>query len=187
MVAMKIRYLVFIALMQAMASVFSVTAEAADLTFFVGGVKSGSINYHDVKTSLDGSPIYGARVGAKLVRFLGMEHSVAFSSDYLFPRKAAAIKDANGFVYNGNLIIEIPANGVVPFVTAGVGLMHQYGDEDLPVGTKFAVNYGGGVKFPSLAGPVGLRFDIRGYRAGVVSNKLNMIEVSGGVIISLRR
>ena len=72
--------------------------------------------------------------------------------------------------------------------TGGVGLIHQYGSPDLPVGTKFAVNYGGGLKFPRLVGPLGLRFDARGYTAVDTSgSSLNMLEVTAGVLLSIGR
>jgi hypothetical protein len=164
---------------------FAASSQAADLTFFVGGANPGSTDYHDVKTSLDNSPIYGFRFATNIVPYFGLEHTLAFSSDYLFPHSISAIKDANGFVYNSNLIFNIPVGKVVPYLTAGAGLLHQYGDDDLPVGTEFAFNYGGGLKFPRLIGPLGLRFDMRGYRAGAVSGKLNIFEVSGGVLISI--
>jgi hypothetical protein len=63
-------------------------------------------------------------------------------------------------------------------------VIHQYGDTSEPVGTKFALNYGGGLKFPHVAGPLGLRVDLRGYRAGIVSTDLNLFEISGGVLLS---
>ena len=50
------------------------------------------------------------------------------------------------------------------------------------IGTKFALNYGGGVKLMP-AGPVGLRGDVRGYTlTGVQGHKLNAVEVSLGVV-----
>ena len=158
--------------------------KAADLTFYIGGVKPGSISYHNVQTSLDSSPIFGFRLGTSFVPFFGTEHTLAFSSDYLFPR-STSIKEAKGFVYNSNLIFNIPAKIAVPYITAGAGLIHQYGHLDMPVGTRFAFNYGGGLKFPRVAGPLGLRFDVRGYRAGAISNKLNLFEMSGGVMLSI--
>jgi hypothetical protein len=182
---MKTRFALRIAQALVMTFFLALPLQAADLTFFVGGAKPGSINYHDVKTSLDASPIFGFRLGTKVVPFFGLEHTLAFSSDYLFPHNVPAIKDAKGFVYNSNLIFNIPVGNVVPYFTVGAGLIHQYGDNDMPVGTKFAFNYGGGLKFPHLAGPLGLRFDMRGYRAGVISNKLNILEISGGVLISI--
>jgi len=166
---------------------FSVAAysSAADLTFFVGGVNPGSISYKDVKTSLDSSPVYGLRLATNVVPAFGLEHTLGFSSDYLYPHNISEIRDANGFVYNSNLIFNIPAGRVVPYLTAGVGVLHQYGDHDMPGGTRFAVNYGGGLKFPRLIGPLGLRFDMRGYRVGSVSNKLNIFEATGGILLSL--
>lgn len=119
---------------------------------------------------------------------LGLEHTLAFSSDYLFPSNISAITNAKGFVYNSNLIINVPSHRMVPFVTAGLGLIHQYGSPNLPVGTKFAFNYGGGLKFPKLLGPLGLRFDARGYTAtGIFSQHLNIFEVTGGVLINFGR
>jgi hypothetical protein len=129
--------------------------------------------------------MYGFRIGTNFVRFFGMEHTLAFSSDYLFPHSVAEIKSAKGFVYSSNMIFNIPIGKLVPYVTAGAGLLHQYGDNDMPVGTKFAFNYGGGVKRPRLIGPLGVRFDLRGYRAGVISNKLNILEISGGILLSI--
>lgn len=161
--------------------------QAADLTFFVGGVKPGSITRNNVETSLDSSPVWGLRLGTSFVPFFGMEHTLAFSSDYLFPRGISSIREARGFVYSSNLMFNLPVGNVVPYVTAGAGLLHQYGDADLPVGTKFAFNYGGGLKFPRLIGPLGVRVDLRGYRAGVFSNKLNIFEMSGGVTLSMGR
>jgi hypothetical protein len=157
---------------------------ASDLTFFVGGLNPGTISYKDVKTSLDKSPVYGFRLATTFVPKFGLEHTLAFSSDYLFPHNVSAIKDANGFVYNSNLILNMPIGKIIPYLTAGAGLLHQYGDRDMPVGTRFAFNYGGGLKFPRLIGPLGLRFDMRGYRAGIVSNKMNILEVTGGALIS---
>ncbi len=167
-----------------MAPLFAVRSQAADLTFFVGGVNPGAITYRDIKTSLDNSPVFGIRLGTYFVSSFGMEHTLAFSSDYLFPKGLSDFSEAKGFVYNSNLIINLPVGRVVPYLTAGVGLLHQYGDSDLPVGTRLAFNYGGGLKFPNLAGPLGFRFDMRGYSAGAFSNKLNMLEVSGGILFS---
>jgi hypothetical protein len=163
---------------------FAAHLEASDVTFFIGGVQPGSISYHNVKTSLDSSPVYGFRLATNFVPLFGMEHTLAFSSDYLFPQNTS-IKEAKGFVYNSNLIFNIPVGIAVPYITAGAGLIHQYGDSDMPVGTKFAFNYGGGIKFPRLAGPLGVRVDLRGYSAGTFSNRVNLFEISGGILLSI--
>lgn len=163
---------------------FAAPLRAADLTFFVGGVNPGSIDYKGVKTALDGGPVYGFRFATNIVPYFGIEHTLGFSSDYLFPHKISSIRDAKGFVYSTNMILNIPAGSIVPYFTAGAGLLHQYGDRDMPVGTRFAFNYGGGLKFPRMIGPLGLRFDMRGYRAGTVSNKVNILEVTGGALLS---
>ena len=157
----------------------------SDLTVFVGGVKPGAASSGGEKISLDGSPIFGLRLKNDIVPLFGMEHTLAFSSDFLFPRGIQSVTDAKGFVLNSNLIITIPVGKSAPYITAGIGLIRQYGSADLPVGTKFASNYGGGVKFPRLAGPLGVRFDVRGYRAtGIFSGGLNIFEASAGLLLS---
>ncbi len=163
-------------------------SRSADLTGYVGAVMPGKLAYGNLTDAgLERSPIYGVRLGWNFVPMLGMEHTFAFSSDYLFPRNLL-ITESKGFVYNGNLIVSIPLGHTVPYATAGLGLIHQYGSPGEPVGTKFAVNYGGGLKLPGLWGPFGLRFDARGYTAtGILSTRLNMFEVSGGVLLSFGR
>jgi hypothetical protein len=171
-------------------AVFFMTAplRAADFTFFVGGAMPGAVTYANAKTALDKSPVFGVRLATNFVPSFGLEHTLGFSSDYLFPRNLSAIRDAKGFIYNSNLILNFPMKikYFVPYVTAGAGVLHQYGDADLPVGTKFAFNYGGGVKLSHLAGPLGARLDMRGYRAtGVFSTSLNLFEISGGILLSM--
>ena len=164
-------------------------ASAADLSLFVGGVMPGTVEVEDVEASLDNSPVYGFRFRSDFVPSFGMEHTLAFSSDYLFPSGASSGGDTRGVAFNSNLILDIPVRvrRAVPFLTAGVGFLRQYGDAPRPVGTRFAVNYGGGVKLPRLVGPVGLRFDLRGIRAGAVTNTLDMLELSAGLTVPLGR
>lgn len=166
------------------AFLFALPVKAGDLTFFVGGDIPGTIEYKGSEIIPDNSPVYGFRLGINFVPFFGMEHTLAFSSDYLFPGGAQDVGNAKGVIYNSNLIFNIPVGKAVPYFTVGAGLIHQYGDGDMPVGTAFAFNYGGGLKFPRLFGPFGMRFDMRGYRAGGISNKLNMLEISAGAMIS---
>jgi hypothetical protein len=164
------------------------SAFPSDLTVFIGGVNPGEVASDGKNISLDGSQIFGFRLNNDIVPLFGMEHTLAFSSDFLFPRGIPSVTEAKGFVLNSNLIITVPVVKSDPYITAGIGLIRQYGSADLPVGTKFAVNYGAGVKFPRLAGPLGLRLDARGYRAtGILSGGLNIFEVSAGLLLSFGR
>lgn len=166
----------------------AVHAQAADLTVYVGGVSPGDLNLDGVRTALDGSPILGVRLGTYFVPQFGLEHTLGFSPDYLFPSNSSSVKNSKGVIFNSNLILNLSRGRVVPYATAGIGLIHQYGSDELPLGTSFAVNYGGGLKFARLFGLLGLRFDARGYTAtGFVSHKLTMLEISGGLLISLGR
>jgi len=169
-------------------------ARASDISFFVGAEMPGSIE----EIPLDNGPVYGIRFGSNFIRYLGLEHTLAISSDFMFPSNNecgdsesmhSCWEESKGFIYSSNLMLNFPDidSRMVPFLTAGVGLIHQYGDRNLPVGTKLAFNYGGGVKFPNLAGPLGARADFRGYRAGVISKSVNMFELSIGLMVSFGR
>jgi len=173
---------------------FAGIATASDISIFVGAELPGSVRHDGVKTPLDNGPVYGVRIGNDFSRYFGMEYTLAVSPDYLFPTvnkltdEAERVREARGFLGSGNLVMNFPDVGeLFPFLTAGVGLVHQYGDRNLPVGTKFAFNYGGGVKFPNLVGPLGARVDLRGYRAGMFSKKVDIVELSLGLMISFGR
>jgi len=92
-----------------------------------------------------------------------------------------------------NLVLNAPIKRFVPYATVGVGLTTSKRILLAPLqllnlqefGTKLAVNYGGGLKLTNLACPVGLRFDVRGYTLhDVFSQRMNIMEVSGGIMFS---
>jgi hypothetical protein len=157
---------------------------AQDLTLFVGGNMPGDLERDGGKIRLDNGPVWGFRLRWGFIPLLGFEQTVAFSPDYLFP-KDTSVPDSKGFICNSNLILQLPTGRIVPYGTFGIGLIWQYGSPNLPVGAEFAFNYGGGLKFPRMWGPFGLRFDARGYTVPeVLSTKLNMFELSAGLLIS---
>lgn len=64
-------------------------------------------------------------------------------------------------------------------------MITTWGESLRDFGTKFTFNYGGGVKLTNLAGPVGVRFDIRGYSVpSVFDQTLNFVEGTVGVLFS---
>ncbi len=158
--------------------------QATDLTFYVGGIKPGDIRSGPFRLPLDGGVIIGARVSTSFIPMLGLEHTFGYSPDFLVPPNRPDLEDAKGFLYNTNLIVNIPLGKITPYATAGVGFIWQYGAEDPPVGAEFAFNYGGGLKW-KLFGPAGIRIDARGYTTTRVrDSRLNMFEMSAGVFVS---
>src|SRR5215831_2412770 len=101
---------------------------------------------------------FGIRVSHGNV--IGGEHTIAYAPNFLSA-------DSKAIIYNSNILVQAPLPKIRPYVTGGLGAVFSWGTENGiaalgNVGTRFAVNYGGGVKvFP--AGPIGVRFDIRGY------------------------
>ena len=143
---------------------------------------------------------FGIRFGHGKV--FGGEHTIAYAPNFLEANTKAII-------YNSDVLIQAPLPKAKPYVTAGMGSIFSFGTDDSgrpsigKIGSKFAINYGGGVKVLP-AGPVGLRFDIRGYLIPSVkfnlpsitnpaqtvqtqSQTLNMLEAGFGIIFAFGR
>src|SRR5512141_2955055 len=102
---MTIRFVAALALAVLFLFASAAAAKAADFTVFVGGVKPGKLTISNVRTSLDSSAVYGFRLSTNFVPLFGMEHTLAFSSDFLFPHTETQFQSAKGFVYSSNLIV----------------------------------------------------------------------------------
>ena len=158
------------------AGVCSGAGLAADITLFGGVQNPGKLTINNVTRNPELGGVFGARFSGGTV--IGFEQTLAFSPDFLESSRWA-------FNAQSNLHVGIPVGRVVPYATAGVGLITTFGDSVLDIGTKFAVNYGGGVKLRKLAGPLGMRFDVRGYSVpSVFSQTLNFVEGSVGLLFS---
>lgn len=156
---------------------------ASDLTFYVGGINPGNLHSGARQVNLDGGAVYGFRFNMNFIPTVGLEQTFGFSSNFLAPSGLPDGQDSNGFIYNANVIVNIPLKNFTPYATAGAGLIWQHGSDNLPVGGEFALNYGGGIKW-KLFGPTGLRFDVRGYTTTKVhDDSLNMFEASAGFFV----
>jgi hypothetical protein len=158
----------------------AIPAHANDLTLFGGFQKPGDITLDTaVQEGIDFAlkprdfGVFGIRSSRGDV--VGSEHTFAYAPNFLESR-------AKALVINTNILIQAPLYVIRPYATAGLGAIHTFGDGPGDVGTKFAVNYGGGIK---LAGRAGVRLDVRGYTVpGVHSQTLNVLEVSLGVVFT---
>jgi hypothetical protein len=163
---------------------------AGQVSFFGGYLNPGELSVANVRSGLDfhGTALYGARLEHDFLKILGVEQNFAFSprifDGTIFPSGAKGA-DARGFLYSSNLVLNIPLGRFVPFATGGIGLVRPWNIDPNPLGTKFAGNFGGGVKLERLAGPIGLRFDARGWTVpDYFGETLNIFEVSGGVTLT---
>lgn len=162
--------------------IMSVPAFAADLTLFGGYQHDGKITLNSVKgststaTAILKNPfnvgVFGLRFGSG--KTWGHEETIAYAPNFIDSNSKALI-------INSNLMLTAPSPVVKPYVTAGAGTFVVRGTGISDIGTKFALNYGGGVKVMPT-GPVGIRADVRGYTiTGVSGHKLNVFEASLGV------
>ena len=169
----------------------SALAKDIDVTAFAGVQRQGKLTFESAPNLIQtinstSFGVFGGRIGHGHI--FGGEHTFAYSPNFID-------NGTKTFIYNSNVILQAPLPVIRPYGTAGLGLMHISGENSLVVsGTKFAINYGGGVKFlPS--GPVGLRVDVRGYSVlstefrvfGTQSRRTDFVEASIGVIFAIRK
>jgi len=192
----KVQFFIFGCAFAVLILLTSLTAQAADIDISVfGGVqRQGKLTLNNAPgTSLNliqtinstGFGVFGGRISHG--RIIGGEHTLAFSPNFID-------SDTKAVIYNSNLLLQAPLPVVRPYGTLGLGLINTSGSGLGVFGTKFAINYGGGIKFMP-AGPVGLRFDVRGYSVpsvefrvfSPVSQRIDFLEASVGVVFSLRK
>jgi len=164
----------------------AVSVHAADFTIFGGMQHPGKLTLRSVIDNTTTIPLDPRNFGTFGIRgsqgrVFGNEHTLAYSPNFISSENSAII-------YNSNLMVQVPLDAVRPYVTAGLGTVYIRGETTSALeevtGAKFAINYGGGVKF-TLAGPLGAQFDARGYSLwGVQSERLNVLEVSVGLVFS---
>ncbi|HYK88727.1 MAG TPA: hypothetical protein VE398_08155, partial [Acidobacteriota bacterium] len=122
-------------------------ARAADLTLYTGYLNPGGLSFSNIVNGLEirGSAIYGARFETDFHKIIGLEHTIAFSPNLLQSNIFPISTEVHGFLYHSNLVLNVPIGHMVPYATAGMGLLTPYGPGFKPFGTRFAFNYGGGL------------------------------------------
>jgi hypothetical protein len=167
-------------LLASLLALMSQPSLAGDVTLFAGIQNPGKLTIANIPRDTATGGVFGARFGGG--RVVGFEQTVAYSPKFLESGRRA-------FNTQSNFVVNIPTTvRVTPYGTVGIGVITTFGDsirdfED--IGAKFTVNYGGGLKFRNLAGPMGLRVDVRGYSVpSVFDQTLNFVEASIGVLFS---
>ena len=164
---------------------------AQDFTIFGGFQNPGAITLSSGVSGV-GSAVGQARVdpknfgifGARLyhplelpLALLGLEHTVAYSPNFID-------SDGSAFLFSTNLRVGLPSSHTLrPYATAGLGAFRAGGGGAASFGTKFSLNYGGGLNV-MLRETVGIRFDVRLHSIrGVEGNPLNVLEPSVGIFL----
>ncbi len=125
--------------------------------------------------------LVGLRFEKDFLWFLGFENSFMYTSRLLQP---VGEEGQNGIYWTANLVLNLPNEKVVPNLVLGMGVMQRFGDSFPDAGASFLTNWGVGVKFRELAGPLGVRVDYRRIQVhGVEDQSLLLQELSGGLLI----
>jgi opacity protein-like surface antigen len=141
---------------------------ASDLTIFGAAQHQGQLTLQGAtQTATTTSNLDPTTFGVFGIRyshgaFIGGEHTLAYAPNFIWSNNRA-------FIYNSDLMVQAGFPIVKPYAAAGLGAIFTWSKSSSgnttvigDIGTKFAVNYGGGVKVLP-AGPVGVNFNIRGY------------------------
>ena len=150
---------------------------ASDLTIFGAAEHQGKLTLQGatqtatITSNLDPRTfgVFGIRYGHGKV--IGGEHTLAYTPNFIETGGRA-------FFYHSNLRVQVPFPLITPYGSAGLGTIFTWAKDQAAtatgladIGTKFAINYGGGVKILQK-GPLGVQFDIRGYTLPSVSFNL---------------
>ncbi len=183
---MKTRLLLAIVVVLLLAN----ASQAQTLTFSAGYLNPGKLNVENVRAGLNlrGTSIYGLGFETRFLKIFGWDNTISFSPRFVQGGLGIDESGVKALFFQSDIVVNAPLGRLVPYASAGPGLLKPYGSGVLPFDTRFAVNYGGGIKLQRLAGPIGLRLDARGYSIpNVVSKTVNLFEISGGITIHLGR
>jgi hypothetical protein len=141
-----------------------ISLRGVDATIYTGIQNPGKLTVGNVLQDTNLGAVVGARISVGKV--IGFEQNFGYSPNFLEGGDHA-------FNTQSNLVLGFPFGHITPYGTVGAGLIVTGGKALFDVqnlGVKFTVNYGGGIKFYNLAGPIGFRVDARGYSVPNVFN-----------------
>ena len=154
----------------------------SDFSVFGGWSQTGPLNLSGQRFDLSNLALVGVRYEKDFLAVLGFENTVAYSHNSLVEEGEGS---SPGLLYSGNLVLNIPADNLVPFFTVGFGVLRKFEGSFPELGSTFLTNYGFGIKLRQIVGNGGLRLDYRRYRFhDVLGEGLSANEISGGVLFS---
>ena len=179
-------------------------AQSSEITLYAGGflgdtfISTPPVLTGPVVGTFDDQVTVGFRYAYFFVPQLAAEFGVGFTPTNVVTvsrtsggTDVRSVIDVDTYVVHGNLTAHLVRGGhVIPYVTGGVGAVH-FGYSIDPYGfltpseTDFALNAGGGVKFP-IRKTTALRFDSRVYWVDsefAPQETSTFVEITGGVSI----
>ncbi len=170
-------------------SISSFALAQTELEAFLGVYDPGSeLNQAD----FDRGVAMGFRFGHSFLAVLGTEFSYTAATGL---QDRLGTFDENIHLLNGNFLVQLPVGGFVPFATVGLGSIIGQTDTSFKIRSAWTWNAGGGLKIRNIAGPVGVRFDVRYYAIpdgievfalppDLNRENFNLMEVSGGLLLT---
>jgi hypothetical protein len=160
----------------------TVSIQASELSLVAGGAALEDLTVEDSVTSFKHPTLFGARYEKDFLILLGFENNLIISRNMLSPKGSPG---EQAIYYTGNFVVNFPVDRIVPNIAIGLGALYRFGNERPDVGASFLTNWGFGVKFRDLIGPLGARIDYRriGIR-GVEHQTITEQEITGGLLFS---
>ncbi len=160
----------------------SASIQASELSLVAGGAALENLTVQDSVTLFKHPTLFGVRYEKDFLMLLGLENYLVVSRNMLSPRDSGG---EQALYYTANLVLNFPVDRIVPNFAVGLGALYRFGNERPDVGASFLTNWGAGVKFRNLIGPLGARIDYRriGIR-GVEHQTITEQEITGGLLFS---
>jgi len=145
-----------------------------------------------IQGEFDNGFAVGARVGQSFLGVMGTEFGYTAVTGF---KSQVGTFDETVHMLNGNFLLQLPLGGFVPFGTIGLGGVIGQQDTNFKIRSVWTWNVGGGLKIRNIAGPVGLRFDVRYYNIpdgiellslppDINKVNFNIVELSGGLLLT---
>lgn len=161
---------------------FNFPVQASEVSGVFGFASPDDLEAPDARLDFRNPQLFGFRYEKDFLFILGLEQNLVVARRWFTPEGASS---RTGFYYLANGVINFPVGDIVPNLVVGIGFQHQFGEGEPDLGTSFLSNWGMGVKFRELAGPLGLRIDYRrlGVR-GVRNETVTTQEVTVGFLVT---
>ncbi|HRR57622.1 MAG TPA: hypothetical protein P5568_08725 [Acidobacteriota bacterium] len=161
---------------------FSFPVQASEVSGVFGFASPDDLEVPDARLDFRNPQLFGFRYEKDFLFILGLEQNLVVARRWFTPEDASS---RTGFYYLANGVINFPVGDIVPNLVVGIGFQHQFGEGEPDLGTSFLSNWGVGVKFRELAGPLGFRIDYRrlGVR-GVQDETVTTQELTVGFLVT---
>ncbi|GAB4249191.1 MAG: hypothetical protein Kow00109_25240 [Acidobacteriota bacterium] len=156
--------------------------QASEVSFGAGFASPEDLQEAGQSFDLKNPQLVFVRYEKDFFIILGVEQNLTLARRWFI---SSSGEGREGLYYLANGVINFPVGNIVPNLVVGIGLQHQFGSGFPDLGTSFLTDWGCGLKFRELGGPLGFRIDYRrlGVR-GAADETVTTQEMTFGLLLT---